>query len=116
VLLQLAPQASQFMILQSHVVAEISDLDNEPLVKMIGGSVHTIVSHDVIGRLMIQVPTTNPVTHESPLIFVVSHDVKRRLIIQLPAINPKIDGTPSIPLSSLAATIDSTQILSSLVS
>lgn len=43
------------VVLQSHVVAEISDLDNEPLVKMIGGAVHTIVSHDVIGRLMIQV-------------------------------------------------------------
>ena len=41
---------------QGHVVAEISDLDNEPLVKMVGGTVHTIVSHDVIGRLMIQVP------------------------------------------------------------
>ena len=43
-------------IWQGHIVAEISDLDNEPLVRMVGEHcVHTIVSHDIIGRLMIQV-------------------------------------------------------------
>jgi hypothetical protein len=41
--------------LQGHVVVEISDLDNEPLVKLVGGGiVETVVAHDVIGRLMIQ--------------------------------------------------------------
>lgn len=41
--------------LDGHVVVEISDLDNEPLVKLVGGElVETVVAHDVIGRLMIQ--------------------------------------------------------------
>jgi hypothetical protein len=41
--------------LQGHIVAEVCDLDNEPLVKMVGGTlVQTVVSHDIIGRLMIQ--------------------------------------------------------------
>jgi hypothetical protein len=41
--------------LQGHIVVEISDLDNEPLVKLVGGDlVETVVAHDVIGRLMIQ--------------------------------------------------------------
>jgi hypothetical protein len=36
------------------VVAEIRDIDNEPLVAMIGvGLVHTVTSHDIIGRLML---------------------------------------------------------------
>lgn len=34
---------------------EMSDLDNEPLVKLVGGElIETVVAHDVIGRLMIQ--------------------------------------------------------------
>ena len=34
---------------------ELSDLDNEVLVKLVGGDlVQTVVAHDVIGRLMIQ--------------------------------------------------------------
>ena len=38
-----------------HIVAEVLDVDNEPLVKFVGKSfVETFVSHDVIGRLMIQ--------------------------------------------------------------
>lgn len=38
-----------------HIVCEISDVDNEPLVRMVGGeAVETVVAHDVIGRLMIQ--------------------------------------------------------------
>lgn len=38
-----------------HIVAEVLDVDNEPLVKIVGkNSVETFVSHDVIGRLMIQ--------------------------------------------------------------
>ncbi|KAJ7520576.1 hypothetical protein O6H91_19G011200 [Diphasiastrum complanatum] len=41
--------------LKGHVVVELSDLDNEPLVKLVGGEmVETVVAHDVIGRLMIQ--------------------------------------------------------------
>ncbi|XP_059648221.1 ion channel POLLUX isoform X2 [Cornus florida] len=41
--------------LKGHVVVEMSDLDNEPLVKLVGGElVETVVAHDVIGRLMIQ--------------------------------------------------------------
>ena len=43
------------MALQGHIVAEVCDLDNEPLVKMVGVvHVQTVVSHDIIGRLMIQ--------------------------------------------------------------
>ncbi|XP_047977572.1 ion channel CASTOR-like isoform X2 [Salvia hispanica] len=41
--------------LQAHIVVELSDLDNEVLVKLVGGDlVETVVAHDVIGRLMIQ--------------------------------------------------------------
>ncbi|CAI5505042.1 unnamed protein product, partial [Closterium sp. Naga37s-1] len=41
--------------LRGHIVVELSDLDNEALVKMVGGQqVETVVAHDVIGRLMIQ--------------------------------------------------------------
>ncbi|XP_002965781.2 ion channel DMI1 [Selaginella moellendorffii] len=41
--------------LKGHVVVELSDIDNEPLVKLVGGDlVETVVAHDVIGRLMIQ--------------------------------------------------------------
>ncbi|KAK9704972.1 hypothetical protein RND81_07G024200 [Saponaria officinalis] len=41
--------------LRGHVVVELSDLDNEPLVKLVGGElVETVVAHDVFGRLMIQ--------------------------------------------------------------
>eukprot|EP00929_Paragymnodinium_shiwhaense_P005129 TRINITY_DN10667_c0_g2_i1.p1 TRINITY_DN10667_c0_g2~~TRINITY_DN10667_c0_g2_i1.p1 ORF type:complete len:835 (-),score=170.48 TRINITY_DN10667_c0_g2_i1:120-2624(-) len=37
-----------------HIIAEVCDIDNEPLVKLVGGSnVETLVSHDVIGRLML---------------------------------------------------------------
>lgn len=36
-------------------MVEVCDMDNEPLVRMVGGSaVETVVSHDIIGRLMIQ--------------------------------------------------------------
>lgn len=41
--------------LRGHVVVELSDVDNEPLVKLVGGELtETVVAHDVIGRLMIQ--------------------------------------------------------------
>ena len=37
-----------------HVVAEVKDKDNEALIHLIGrGNVETVVSHDVIGRLML---------------------------------------------------------------
>mmetsp|Transcript_28874 Transcript_28874/g.94382 ORF Transcript_28874/g.94382 Transcript_28874/m.94382 type:complete len:850 (+) Transcript_28874:44-2593(+) len=40
--------------LQGHVVAEVRDIDSEPLVQLIGrGNVETVVSHDIIGRLML---------------------------------------------------------------
>ena len=40
--------------LKGHVVAEVRDKDNEALIHLIGrGNVETVVSHDVIGRLML---------------------------------------------------------------
>lgn len=40
--------------LKGHVVAEVKDKDNEALIHLIGrGNVETVVSHDVIGRLML---------------------------------------------------------------
>ena len=42
------------MQLAGHVVAEVRDKDNEALIHLIGrGNVETVVSHDVIGRLML---------------------------------------------------------------
>merc|ERR1719436_2112974 len=39
---------------QGHIVCEVRDIDNEPLVKLVGGPiVETLVSHDIIGRLML---------------------------------------------------------------
>ncbi|GJZ78385.1 ion channel DMI1 isoform X1 [Tanacetum coccineum] len=41
--------------LRGHVVVEMSDLDNEPLAKLVGGElIEIVVAHDVIGQLMIQ--------------------------------------------------------------
>ncbi|CAK7324772.1 unnamed protein product [Dovyalis caffra] len=41
--------------LKGHIVVELSDLNNEVLVKLVGGElVETVVAHDVIGYLMIQ--------------------------------------------------------------
>ena len=40
--------------LAGHVVAEVRDKDNEALIHLIGrGNVETVVSHDIIGRLML---------------------------------------------------------------
>jgi hypothetical protein len=40
--------------LSGYIVAEICDVDNEPLAHMVGGSsLETVVSHDLIGRLML---------------------------------------------------------------
>ena len=40
--------------LKGHVVAEVRDKDNEALIHLIGrGNVETVVSHDLIGRLML---------------------------------------------------------------
>ncbi|KAF0694788.1 Aste57867_14386 [Aphanomyces stellatus] len=40
--------------LTGHIVAEVRDIDNEPLIALVGGGVvETLVSHDVIGRLVI---------------------------------------------------------------
>jgi len=40
--------------LKGHLVAEMRDIDNEPLIRVVGGSqIETLVSHDMIGRLML---------------------------------------------------------------
>ena len=40
--------------LGGHVVCEVRDVDNEPLVALVGGDIcETVVSHDIIGRLML---------------------------------------------------------------
>lgn len=40
--------------LSGHIVAELRDIDNEPLVRLVGGNdVEILVSHDVIGRLVL---------------------------------------------------------------
>jgi hypothetical protein len=40
--------------LRGHVVAEVRDIDNEPLLQLVGGRhIETLVSHDVLGRLMV---------------------------------------------------------------
>lgn len=40
--------------LSGHIVAELRDIDNEPLVRLVGGKdVEILVSHDVIGRLVL---------------------------------------------------------------
>ena len=40
--------------LAGHVVAEMRDLDNEPLVRLVGGElIETLTSHDILGRLML---------------------------------------------------------------
>ena len=40
--------------LAGHVVCEVRDVDNEPLVSLVGGDCcETVVSHDIIGRLML---------------------------------------------------------------
>ena len=40
--------------LDGHIVAEVRDVDNEPLLRLVASSnIETIVSHDIIGRLMI---------------------------------------------------------------
>ncbi|TMW63514.1 hypothetical protein Poli38472_002455 [Pythium oligandrum] len=40
--------------LSGHIVAELRDIDNEPLVRLVGGDeVEILVSHDVIGRLVL---------------------------------------------------------------
>lgn len=42
------------MQLAGHIVAELRDIDNEPLVRLVGGNdVEILVSHDVIGRLVL---------------------------------------------------------------
>jgi len=40
--------------ISGHIVAEMRDLDNEPLVRLVGGDViETVTSHDVLGRLIL---------------------------------------------------------------
>jgi len=55
VVLSLAAARDKHGGLSGHITAEMADVDNEPLVRMVGGGdVQTVVAHDVIGRLMIQ--------------------------------------------------------------
>jgi len=40
--------------MEGHVVADVSDIDNEPLLKIVGGGIfETLVSHDIIGRIIV---------------------------------------------------------------
>lgn len=40
--------------LQGHIVAELCNIDNEPLVQLVGGNnVETVVSRDIVGRLVL---------------------------------------------------------------
>eukprot|EP00937_MAST-01D_sp_MAST-1D-sp2_P002157 g2157.t1 len=40
--------------LRGHIVAQLTDIDNDSIVRMVGGStLDTVVSHDMIGRLML---------------------------------------------------------------
>jgi hypothetical protein len=40
--------------LNGHVVCEVRDVDNEPLVALVGGNIiESVVAHDIIGRLML---------------------------------------------------------------
>ena len=47
-------------ILSGHTVVELRDIDNQPLLELVGGGEHAahpvqaLVPHDIIGRLMIQ--------------------------------------------------------------
>ncbi|KAK9820268.1 hypothetical protein WJX72_008313 [[Myrmecia] bisecta] len=40
--------------LKGCIVCEVCDVDNQPLIALVGPMVETVVSHDIIGRLMIQ--------------------------------------------------------------
>nr|CAB3474926.1 unnamed protein product [Digitaria exilis] len=65
--------------LRGHIVVEMSDLDNEPLVKLVGGElIETVVAHDVIGRLMIQCALQPGLAqvHLSVILVVASRDGK----------------------------------------
>lgn len=52
----LRPACARAGGLCGHIVCEVCDIDNEPLIEMVASSHHveTVVAHDVIGRLMIQ--------------------------------------------------------------
>jgi hypothetical protein len=42
------------MSLSGHIIAELADVDNEALIKLVGGDdIETVVSHDIIGRLLL---------------------------------------------------------------
>lgn len=88
--------------LKGHVVVEMSDLDNEPLVKLVGGElIETVVAHDVIGRLMIQCalqPGLAQVVQTSFSMFIYRHCEYETLNIILDFI---LDFYPHKPLSYL---------------
>lgn len=40
--------------MRGHIVAEVRDVDNESLIRLVGGTdVDPVVSHDILGRLML---------------------------------------------------------------
>ena len=50
-----AHELERLRLVQGHICAEVCDIDNEQLIKMVGPDIiQTVVSHDIIGRLMIQ--------------------------------------------------------------
>lgn len=50
--------------LTGHIVAELRDIDNEPLVRLVGGTdVEILVSHDVIGRLVLMAARSPGLAH-----------------------------------------------------
>lgn len=55
VLLSLSHMRDHGAGLAGHMVAEACDIDNEPLMRLVGGAkLATVVSHDVTGRIMLQ--------------------------------------------------------------
>ncbi|KZV34805.1 hypothetical protein F511_00707 [Dorcoceras hygrometricum] len=73
--------------LRGHIVVELSDLDNEVLVKLVGGDlVQTVVAHDVIGRLMIQCARQPGLAQISPFVLrhLASFSTFRSLFVNFP--------------------------------
>ncbi|KAJ8564075.1 hypothetical protein ON010_g7269 [Phytophthora cinnamomi] len=52
--LKTLPEVRYLTFLSGHIVAELRDIDNDPLLRLVGGNdVEILVSHDVIGRLVL---------------------------------------------------------------
>ncbi|XP_065049289.1 probable ion channel CASTOR isoform X2 [Musa acuminata AAA Group] len=73
--------------LRGHIVVELSDLDNEVLVKLVGGDlVETVVAHDVIGRLMIQCARQPGLAQEGDEVLVIAEDDDTYTPAELPMV------------------------------